>query len=133
MKNPAHLTDGMRSDVEEIYEGLLGPGSARDDEGRGRSGCTLYAVFCNLWSFHLGRPQQDAICGRILAFHLMMERTSGKAIEGWYVPIDETEAQVHLHPAVVDAIGSTRLYLSKGFSEQEFGTSVLIHAGNSLT
>lgn len=89
----------------------------------------LYGVFRQLWAHHKGQVYQDAVCLRILAFQLLMERTRGRAVQGWTTPVENNRAEIDLHPAVLHAIGSARLDMAKGFHESEFGARIRLHAG----
>jgi hypothetical protein len=43
----------------------------------------LYSVFRMLWEKYEGDERQASVCARVLAFHFLMERGAGGAIENW--------------------------------------------------
>jgi hypothetical protein len=85
----------------------------------------LYDVFRSLWEHHIDQTQHSAICARVLAFHLLMERTAGAAIQGWTMALDGDESQLALHPAVVHAIGQVLLRPDHALSERVFREQIL--------
>ena len=114
---------------QKVYSGLIGPHFRTDFcDDHPSTGVSLYGVFRQLWANYQSEFDHESICSRVLAFHLLMERTHGDAIQGWTSPIEETEEQVMLHPAVIGAIGSVRLCPSKGFCPKQFAAEVRMHA-----
>ncbi len=112
----------------KLYSGLTGssitPGSSESFTTK----ASLYAVFRQFWAFYKEEVEQESICGRTLAFHLLMECTRGYAIQGWTSPIEGQEREVNLHPAVIQAIGGVRFYPNKGFCRKEFEAEIRLHA-----
>ena len=131
--NRLHSSFGFSVEQEfrcaKVYSDLI---DSSPEHGRSpnlsSTGSLLYGVFRQLWAIYAPELEPEPICGRILAFHLLMERTHGAAIEGWTSLIEDREGEVTLHPAVIDAIGSVRFCPADGFDEKEFEAEILLHA-----
>ena len=109
-----------------IYTGLVEAEESSHASQTGAEGKRqLYDVFRCLWEHNLDQAQHSAICARVLAFHLLMERTEGAAIDGWTTVLEREEALVALHPAVVHAIGQVNLWPDRALSERVFRQQIL--------
>ena len=104
---------GLNREMEEN-------GQAAAKQQDGARGPGLYTVFRSLWNHLIVHQQRSAICARVLAFHLLMERTWGGAIDGWTTALEGEEELVELHPAVVHAIGQVALLPNRALREVEF-------------
>ncbi len=80
----------------------------------------VYTAFTTLCSYYDGDPLQAAVCARVLAFHFLMERTEGSVLSEWIQPHPEADQLVELHPAVIEAIATTRLHGSVLLPEGTF-------------
>ena len=83
-------------------------------------GASLNDAFRVLCSSYAEDPLQVSICARVLAFHLLMERTAGAFIAGWVRTIPESPQFVILHPAVIETMASVRLPGTVLLSEHSF-------------
>ncbi len=105
-----------------LYEMKLVPQrSYSDNQG------SLYRIFQDFWRYYDDCPQQASICARVLAFHLLMERTSGAAVLGWTTEGDD-EATVFLHPAVIDAVGKVSMNRQNVLFEYALGQQIVSSA-----
>jgi hypothetical protein len=64
----------------------------------------LYSVFRVLWENYEGDERQASVCARVLAFHFLMERTSGAAVEDWLTRCPAGPESVMLDCVVVEAL-----------------------------
>ena len=98
---------------------------------RTESQTTLYSAFCSLCMSYDGDPLQVAVCARVLAFHLLMERTAGAVLGEWIQAHPDSVEVVTLHPAVVEAIAKMRLHGRILIAEGAFLEQVIEEAKRS--
>ncbi len=88
---------------------------------------SLYEAFLAIWEQFEGDDHQTAVCVRILAFHLLMERTQGSVVEEWLRPSPENPETVILDDAIVAAVGSVTLGKDGSLLEGSFLSAVRTH------
>jgi hypothetical protein len=89
---------------------------------------TLHATFCVVWDQFEGDSCQRAVCARVLAFHLLMERTRGRMVEQWLTPSPESPETVVLDNAIVAAVGTAPLTEDGTLLEGPFVSAVRAHS-----
>ncbi len=62
-----------------------------------------------LWHHYNGDGRQRAIWCRVVAFHAMMVKTRGSAVERWTTELEDDESVASLHSAVVNAVAEAPL------------------------
>lgn len=80
-----------------------------------------YRIFRTFWVQYNEDAQQTCTCARILAFHLMTERTSRAVLKEWAA---ESETPC-LHPAVIRAAGTVPLDKNEPISEHLFAQQLM--------
>lgn len=123
--NSPVLTPAQEHDCQGLYLSLLSRTIAAPvTPVHSQRSLSLYSVFRDLWGHYNNDINQSAICARILAFHLMMERTYGSAVNGWTTE-GRDESTVFLHPAVIQAIGNVSLDRNGSFSKHLFRQQII--------
>jgi hypothetical protein len=64
----------------------------------------LYSVFRVLWENYKGNECQASICARVLAFHFLIERTTGTAAEDWLTRRPAGPESIMLNSVVIEAL-----------------------------
>ena len=111
---------------DQIYLDLL-PQSQTNHEAASSGETSLHQAFSVVWEQFEGHQKQGAVCARLLAFHFLMERTRGRAVENWLRPSPESPATVILDNAVVAAVGCAPLGGDGRLSENALALAVRQH------
>ena len=108
---------------DQAFLNLVPRRSAQVQNGTSHE-ASLYEAFKVLWEQFEGDTHQTAVCARILAFHFLMERTSGSVVAEWLKEHPETPETVVLDDAIVSAIAGVSLALDGSLLESEFHDAV---------
>ncbi len=117
------LTAAAEWERDQRYWDLL-PNTHTPAQDAPVQGVSLHQAFSVVWEQFEGHHQQVVVCARLLAFHFLMERTQGRAVENWLRPSPEGPATVILDDAVVTAVGCVFLREDGQMSENDLAESV---------
>jgi hypothetical protein len=119
--DPASLYGRDRIFMDQLAGAPAKVGAARPEEA------SLHATFSAVWDQFEGDTCQDAVCARVLAFHLLMDRTQGRIVEEWLTPCLDSPEVVELDEAVVAAVGTAPLGENGTLLEGAFLSTVRAH------
>lgn len=117
---------------DQLFLDLLSPRGPAQVNARRSEEASLYEAFLVMWEQFDGDRHQAAVSARVLAFHLLMERTQGRVVEEWLRPSPEGPQTVVLDDAVVAAVGSVPFGSDGALLEETFVVAVRTHLVGGL-